>query len=316
MPNISVVIPAYNAEKTIGETIASVLAQTYADFELIIINDGSQDATLDVVRQFTDELTDELTDERIKVFSYANSGPQKSRNRGIDQALGQYISFVDADDLWTPEKLELQLRALEAQPEASVAYSWVDGIDETNKITRSGQRSTLEGDVFEALLLNNFLGNGSNPLIRAAALRQVGGFDPAILAGQDWDMWLTLATHYGFVVVPRVQVFYRKVSNSTSWSSNLRRQEQGLMQVMAKHLDSRSELTASRHRYLAFCYRYLLFECFEKCPPNFSNGLLSLRFFFKAVYLEPRWWAKRYHLIVTVMIKSIAYLLRFRRYPC
>lgn len=305
MANISVIIPAYNAEKTIGETIASVLAQTYPDLELIVINDGSQDATLEVVHQFADE--------RLKVFSYPNAGPQKSRNRGIAQAVGQYISFVDADDLWTPDKLELQLKALEAQPEASVAYSWVDGIDETNTITRSGQRITLEGDVFEALLLNNFLGNGSNPLIRAAALRQVGGFDAAILAGQDWDMWLTLAAHCDFVVVPRVQVLYRKVTNSTSWSSNLRRQEQGLMQVMAKHLASRSPLTAARPRYLAFCYRYLLFECFEKCPPTSSNGLLSLRFFLTAIYLEPRWWAKRYHLIVTVIIKSVAYLFRIRR---
>lgn len=304
MPTLSIIIPAYNAEQTIAETIQSVLSQTYADFELILIDDGSYDATLSIVQQFSDQ--------RIKLFSFANSGPQKSRNRGIDRAAGQYISFLDADDLWAPEKLELQLRALEAQPEASVAYSWVDGIDETNKITRSGQRSTLEGDVFEALLLNNFLGNGSNPLIRAEAVRQVGGFDPAILAGQDWDMWLTLAARYAFVVVPRVQVFYRKVSNSQSWSSNLRRQEQGLMQVMDKHLTSRAKLPYARNTYLAFCYRYLLFECFEKCPPNFGNGVLAMRFFLSAIYLEPRWWVKRYHLIFTVIVKSMAYLLRFR----
>lgn len=305
MPTISVIVPAYNAEKTIGETIESVLAQTYADFELIIVNDGSQDATLAVVNQFTDG--------RIQTFTYENAGPQQSRNRGIEQARGQYLAFLDADDLWTPDKLKLQLRALETRPSASVAYSWGDEIDQHNKITRHGQRCTFEGEVFGPLLQNNFLASGSNPLVRAEAVRAVGGFDPAIVAGQDWDMWLTLATHYAFVVVPRVQVLYRKVTNSRSWSSNLRRQEQGLMQVMGKHLGDRRDLARAKTTYLAFCYRYLLFECFEKCPPNFSNGVLAVRFFFKAVSLEPCWWTKRYHLIVTVVIKSTLYLLGWNR---
>jgi glycosyltransferase involved in cell wall biosynthesis len=306
MPKISVVIPAYNAAKTIKSTLESVLSQTYPDFELIVINDGSQDATLDIVSQFEDQ--------RIKVFSYENSGPQKSRNRGLSQAAGEYISFIDADDLWTPDKLEQQLQTFEADLQASVVYSWSDEIDERDTVTRSGQRSTLEGVVFEALLKHNFLGSGSNPLIRKQALSDVGGFDPSILAGQDWDMWLTLAAHYAFAVVPQVQVFYRKSSGSTSWSSNLSRQEQGLKQVMAKHLSNRDDLLPYRQTYLAFCYRYLLFECFSKCSPSFSNGLLSLRFFLIAVYLEPGWWIKRSHLIIIVLVKAMKYLLAFCRF--
>ncbi|TVQ14639.1 MAG: glycosyltransferase [Leptolyngbya sp. DLM2.Bin27] len=305
-PRISVVIPAYNAEKTIKFTLESVLSQTYSDFELIIINDGSQDATLSIINQFKDR--------RVRVFSHENSGPQKSRNRGINQATGEYISFIDADDLWTPDKLEQQLKRIEANPEVSVVYSWSDEINEHGMVTRSGQRSTLEGKVFEALLKNNFLGSGSNPLIRKQALSAVGGFDPSILAGQDWDMWLTLASDYTFAVVPQVQVFYRKSAGSKSWSSNLSRQEQGLRQVMAKHLSRRSDLLPSRRAYLAFCYRYLLFECFGKCAPSFSNGMLSLRFFGVAVYLEPGWWMQRSHLIGIVLAKTIRYLLAFVRF--
>ncbi|MGB3308964.1 MAG: glycosyltransferase family 2 protein [Nodosilinea sp.] len=301
MPKISVIIPAYNAETTIKDTIESVLSQTYSDFELIVINDGSQDATLEVVSHFADK--------RIRIFSYENSGPQKSRNRGIEKSTGTYISFIDADDLWTTDKLEQQLQVIEAHPEAAVAYSWSDEIDETNRFSRSGQHSTLEGNVFEALLKNNFLGNGSNPLVCEEAIRNVGGFDSSILAGQDWDMWLTLATHYSFVVVPKVQVFYRKSSNSNSWSSNLRRQEKGLMQVMTKHLSKHSNLLSYKKGCLAFCYRYLLFECFEKCSPSFSNGVLALKFFLKAIYLEPFWWLKRYHLIVITLAKTTNYML-------
>jgi glycosyltransferase involved in cell wall biosynthesis len=116
MPLISVIIPVYNGEKTIKETIEAVLNQTFSDFELIVINDGSQDSTLDIVSS--------IQEARIKVFSYPNAGQAISRNRGLSHACGEFIAFLDADDLWTPDKLEAQLKALQANPQAGVAYSW------------------------------------------------------------------------------------------------------------------------------------------------------------------------------------------------
>src|SRR4028119_812278 len=112
MSLISVIIPVYNGEKTIQETIESVLNQTFTDFELIVINDGSQDATLEIVER--------IQDSRLKVLSYPNAGQAASRNRGLSHASGEYISFIDADDLWTPDKLEAQLRALQDNPQAAV----------------------------------------------------------------------------------------------------------------------------------------------------------------------------------------------------
>jgi glycosyltransferase involved in cell wall biosynthesis len=97
LPLISVVIPVYNGERTIYDAITSVLAQTFQDFELIVIDDGSQDSTTDILAA--------IHDPRLKVFSFENAGPSKSRNRGISFACGEYISFLDADDLWTPDKL-------------------------------------------------------------------------------------------------------------------------------------------------------------------------------------------------------------------
>lgn len=113
LPRISVIIPAYNSENTIIHTINSVLNQTFTDLELIVINDGSQDSTLDIVKQ--------IQDPRIKVFSYSNAGGNVSRNRGLKLAVGEFVSFLDADDLWTPNKLESQLKALEKNLSAKVA---------------------------------------------------------------------------------------------------------------------------------------------------------------------------------------------------
>ena len=115
VPIISVTIPTYNAESTILETVESFQNQTFSDWELIVINDGSKDKTL--------ELLQSIEDERIKIFSYENAGLAAARNRGIYHATGEFIAFLDADDMWTPDKLELQLAALQQHPEAGVAIA-------------------------------------------------------------------------------------------------------------------------------------------------------------------------------------------------
>ena len=122
---ISIIIPVYNAEKTIESTINSVLNQTFIDFELIVINDGSTDSTLEIVHK--------ITDPRLKIFSYANANQAASRNRGIAKATGEYIAFLDADDLWTPDKLESQINLLKNNSTAAVVYSWTNCINEFNQ---------------------------------------------------------------------------------------------------------------------------------------------------------------------------------------
>jgi glycosyltransferase involved in cell wall biosynthesis len=137
LTTISVVIPVYNGERTIFEAVNSVLAQTFRDFELIVIDDGSQDTTTEILAA--------IHDSRLRVFSYTNAGVAASRNRGIELASGEFISFLDADDLWTPDKLELQLNALRNHPEAAVSYSWTDFIDETGKQVDYGIYPTVNG---------------------------------------------------------------------------------------------------------------------------------------------------------------------------
>jgi len=270
---ISVIIPAYNCAKTIKETIESVLTQSFTDFELIVINDGSTDSTLDIVSK--------IKDCRIKIFSYKNAGGNVSRNRGINHAVGEFISFLDADDIWTPDKLATQLQALEENPTTKVAYSWTDYIDENGKFVHSGTHISLNGNVYEHLLVKNFLENGSNPLICKDALLAVGGFDESLLAGQDWDMWLRLAWEFNFIAVPEVQILYRISANSLS--SNLARQEKACLQVLNKAYSTSPESIQHLKAYsFANLYKYLTWKALQN-PLNRQKGLAGALFLWKYV---------------------------------
>jgi glycosyltransferase involved in cell wall biosynthesis len=273
MPLISVIIPVFNGEKTIKETIESVLNQTFSDLELIVINDGSFDSTLNILSR--------VRDPRLKIFSYPNAGLSASRNRGFSHACGEFVSFIDADDLWTPDKLEAQLKALEVNPQAAVAYSWVDYIDSTGKFFRSGNHITANGNIYERLLIDNLLENGSNPLIRKQALAETGSFDRQMSAAEDWDMWLRLSARHHFVAVPKPQVLYRMSTNSLS--TNVLRMEAAALQLIEKaFVEAPSSLQHLKKRSLATLYHYLTFKTLES-PSARQNGLTAARFFWCAM---------------------------------
>jgi len=208
MPLVSVIVPAYNAEDTVLETIESVLQQTFQDLELIVIDDGATDGTVAALK--------DVTDPRLKIFSFENGGLPTARNRGIERASGQFLSFVDADDLWTPDKLAKQMRALEENPAAGGAYSWTLIMDGAGEKFYPGNCESFEGDVYPHLLLSNFIGSGSNMLLRREAVASVGDFDVTLDSHEDWDYYLRLARQWEFVVVPEPQILYRKTANSLS----------------------------------------------------------------------------------------------------
>ncbi|MBE9126707.1 MULTISPECIES: glycosyltransferase [unclassified Coleofasciculus] len=297
MPLISVVIPACNAEQTIQQSIESVLRQTFADFELLVINDGSQDSTLDVVNH--------ITDSRIKIFSYPNAGANVSRNRGLYQASGEYVSFLDADDLWTPKKLETQLLALQKNPDAAVAYSWTNSIDEKGQFLRRGSYITVNGDVYAKLLLVDFVESGSNPLIRREALCTIGGFDESLPAAQDWDMWLRLAARYQFVAVPLPQILYRVCLNSMS--ANVLRQEVASLQVIERSFTQAPESLQHLKSYsLANRYKCLTFMALQRTPER-QQGLAAAKFLGLAIKNDPS--LLRARVLLKVLLKIIIIVL-------
>lgn len=273
--SISVIIPVFNGELTIQETIYSILNQTFKNIEVIISDDGSTDSTLEIVNN--------ISDSRIKILSYPNAGVSASRNRGIYQAKGEYISFMDADDLWTPDKLELQWQALQFNPQAAVAYSWTDYIGESSQFLKSGRRIKANGDVFSKLLITNFLENGSNPLIRKEALEKVGGFDESLSASEDIDLWLKLSADYEFVCIEKPQILYRSSTNSLS--SNLKNMEATSLKVIERAFSypKAYKLQHLKKQTISDFYKYLTFKAIEATP---QKGRTTTTIYFLWNYIK------------------------------
>lgn len=202
MPKVSVIIPAYNAMNYLPETVDSALAQSFTDFEIIIINDGS-----------TDNLElwySHLADSRVKLISQSNQGKSVAVNNGISQSQGEYIAFLDADDLWEVTKLEKQVNCLDTRPDVGLIYTWTALTDETGKPTGRFLTSHAEGNVWKSLILKNILTCGSTPMVRRQCFDTVGLFSPELPPAEDWDMWLRIAAHYEFAVLKQPLVRYRK----------------------------------------------------------------------------------------------------------
>lgn len=309
MPLVSVIIPVYNGERTIRETVESVLQQTFTDFEVLVINDGSTDATLDTLSQ--------IQDFRVQIFSYPNARQAASRNRGLERAKGEYIAFLDADDLWTSDKLELQFKTLQSSPEAAFAYSWTDYIDERGNFLHPGRHITKNGNVYADLIVNNFVENGSNPLIRREVFEKVGVFDEDLPPAEDWDMWLRIAAHYPFVSVPAVHVLYRVTA--TSSSLNITQQERQCLTVLERGFDRASpEVRQLKHNSYANLYKYLTWKAIEGYPSR-KNGLAAARCFYHylqynpAVILSPKFMMSVLLKIASAIVLPPKYVLIVRK---
>jgi len=199
MPRVTVVIPTYNRARFIAEAIKSVLEQTFRDFELIVVDDGSTDDTAAVVSRFTDP--------RLRYVYQTNQERSAARNHGIRLAQGEYVAFLDSDDVWLPAKLEYQVALLDARPAVGLAYTGAYIFED--QLTFTEQRPRWRGQVLKALLMedNVVCGSGATPLVRRACFARVGGFDEtaSIYGVEDWDMWVRLATagyEFDFVSQP------------------------------------------------------------------------------------------------------------------
>jgi len=192
---ISVVIPLYNKEKQIAATLRSVFNQTFQDFEVVIVNDGSTDSSVSVVES--------LGDSRIRLINQKNSGVSAARNRGIDEAKGAFIAFLDADDEWKPEYLETQMSLVRKYPQCDVFVTNYEFRDETGKVTSTIIRKLpFQGET--GILTNYFeVASCSHPpicsisiMVRQVAIKSVGGFPIRIKSGEDLLTWARLACRY------------------------------------------------------------------------------------------------------------------------
>lgn len=207
MPKVSVVIPAYNAMKYLPETLESVVKQTYTDFEVLVVNDGSSDHIVDWMAQ--------ITDPRVKLISQANQGLPSARNTGIINAQADYIAFLDADDLWEATKLAKQVRCLDEHPEVGLVHTPMLLVDENSQSTGRVMGSDVQGYVLPQLLVQNLIACPS-VMVRRACFDNVGLFNPSLRSIEDWDMWIRIATRYPFAVIKEPLAYYRQLPSSMS----------------------------------------------------------------------------------------------------
>lgn len=199
-----------------------------------------------------------------------------------------------------------QFKALIAHPQASVAYSWTDYIDANDNFVVSGTHTTKNGDVYNDLLINNFLENGSNPLICKEALIELGGFDESLKAAQDWDMWLRLANQCEFVTVPKVQILYRISENSTS--SNLDRQEKACLAVIERAYKSRQSIDKEvLNASFANLYKYL--TCRALLMPYSRKKALTAAKFLHRYFIYDKSRLQRLKFVLTLWLKITIILL-------
>lgn len=229
-PLVSVIVPAYNAEAYIAYTLDSVLSQTYKNIEVIVVDDGSRDGTAQIVKEIAQR------DGRVTLLRQSNSGVAAARNLAIEKSRGEFIAPIDADDIWYPRKIEKQVCCMLHEGQSTgLVYVWSVHIDGRGLLAGGYSASDIEGDVFVALIMSNFVGNASAPLISRVCFEQVGGYSTRLLEQnaqgcEDRDLYLRIAASYKFRVVKEFLVGYRKVNNSMSL--NYRSMEKSQLIVM------------------------------------------------------------------------------------
>jgi len=217
---VSIVIPTFNMSQLIGETLTSVLNQTFGNFEVIVVDDCSTDETAEVVKAWS------AKDARIKyLYQEVNSNlPAVHRNSGIQEAKGEYISFLDHDDLWLPRKLERQIKALDEDPTLAMVHSYLWDFTERSKIRGFlflpnpwRRRGTYE------LIRRHNVVQCSSAMVRTEMLRSIGGFDERkeLRAIEDYHLWLQIAKRSRIGYISEVHGLYRVASNSTSTQEDL-----------------------------------------------------------------------------------------------
>jgi glycosyltransferase involved in cell wall biosynthesis len=230
VPNaVSVVIPAFNAERFLSETINSVLSQTLDEVEVIVVDDGSTDGTMSIVEQFH---------PRVKGVTQPNAGVASARNVGLEMASGDFVCFLDADDWLYPTCLERKAECLRGRPEVGLCFSWVEVTDDARRPIGRIMKGTPEADAVGPLLrlIPPAIPCPSNVLLRKDLVRELGGFDEALGTAADYDLWLRVAQRTECVRIDEVLVQYRR--HAAAMFNNVEAYVADMTQILGKHTET------------------------------------------------------------------------------
>lgn len=248
MVEVSVIIPTYNCSHYLVNAIDSVLAQSFQDFEILVVDDGSFDETPAVMRRYGPPL---------RYIRQANGGVARARNRGIAESRGRYVAFLDADDTWYPYKLERQLAALKAYPGHGVCYSDYIVVDSALIPITDRHESHLPANLESLLTCGNVVGSICTVLAERTLFDEVGGFDPELSQCADWDMWVRLALRSRYLYIDEPLATYRQ--HATNMSRSVLLLEKDSHRVLQKGFSMRglSDRLKTRERS-AFARNYMV----------------------------------------------------------
>lgn len=275
MPTVSTIIPAYNAAPFIRETLDTVFAQTGVDNEVIVVDDQSTDDTWEILGSYGD---------RIRRVQQANGGPAKARNHGARLATGDWLAFVDADDLWHPAKLQSQLAL--AGPEVAFVYSDRENFGETAAVSQrqSDGVQLHSGKILEPLMMQGNFVTLSSVMIRRDLFERLGGFDesPELIGVEDWDLWLRAAGEGEVRCCPEMLVRYRW--HAGGLSRRLDAMHRGQQEVLRR---ASERLPATRRNRLLSQARASALAISASYAAMDQLWLKAFRWFFQAACLQP-----------------------------
>ncbi len=268
---VSVVVASYNMGKYLSSAVQSILDQSYPSLEIHVVDDGSTDDTKKVMKHFEN-------DDRVNYHYQSNQGQAKAKNKGIMASKGDYIAFLDADDMWSKTKLEKQMPCFEINENIGLVHTNFVLMDENEKMLGTVPRKYYNGKVTEQLLITNFV-NGMASVVKKECLEKVGIFDESLPMGIDWDLWLRISTEYEIYFLDEKAYFYRQWEGQMS--HNQEKRYECAARIMSKFLSQYPGLVnksveneAWANLYVGRAYGYFLDE---------NNKLDAIKYFAKAL---------------------------------
>jgi glycosyltransferase involved in cell wall biosynthesis len=248
---VTVAVPAYNAAGTLDETLLSVRRQTYKALEILVIDDGSTDATAAIAQRHA------AIDPRVTVVRKANGGVSTARNEALDRATGALFATIDADDLWHPNKIASQIESMRNRRGSVVLnYTWYVYIDAKGRVLSTAEPSE-EGCVVARMCRGNLIGNGSSPVMLTSVLREIGGWDVSLRGGnEDYKTFFLLAERGDFTVVKSYLLGYRqsRENRSSKTQRMLSSYDQVLAEVGPRYPEYAVQFSAGRSELAAYLF--------------------------------------------------------------
>ena len=294
---ISVIIPTFNAEETISQTLDSVLKQTYPNIEIIVVDDGSTDGTPRIAKEYAER------DKRCKYIYKQNSGVSSALNLGIENSNGEFIAAIGSDDIWADNKLELQLECIKKYPDSIVLtevqrFTVADSQVNYLNITTPPEYKTKKEYVNTLLNLSSFqMALISTALLRKSYLEKVGVFDLKLQTAEDWDLWLRLACFYEFRNIQKPLYFYRKHKKSLTIRYNafdtLKNQLYIMDKVALSYRLPKSDITYAKiNKYIEFAKQFAYQRNYSSTIRVLLQGCLAV-----PIYLNKEFYSIIYNLL-------------------